>query len=98
MQDDKILWQEAVDNVLPANRPVEVLITILEGYPNGRSAEEQARRRVAAVQELAALNAFSEMPDPALWQREIREDRYTSEANAEEAKTAPGSSLEVEDW
>ena len=75
VEDDKIHWQEAVDNVLPANRPVEVLITILEGRPNGRSPEEQARHRVAAVQKLAALNAFSGMPDPARWQREIREDR-----------------------
>ena len=75
VEHDKIHWQEAVDNVLPANRAVEVLVTILEGQPTRRSLEEQARHRVAALQKLVALNTFSGVRDPAQWQREIREDR-----------------------
>lgn len=75
VQGDKIRWQEAVDDVLPSDHPVEVLVTILEGRPNGLSPEERGRRRVTALQRLAALNAFSKVEDPVQWQQESREDR-----------------------
>ncbi|PYJ03863.1 MAG: hypothetical protein DME25_11040 [Verrucomicrobia bacterium] len=75
VQGDKILWQEAVDNLLPSDRPVEVLVTILEGRPRGLSLEEQGQRRVAALHKLVALNAFSGIQDPVQWQQETREDR-----------------------
>ena len=75
VQGDKIHWQEAVDEVLPTDHPVEVLVTILEGRPNGVSVEERGRRRVAALRNLAALKAFSEIQDPVQWQQESREDR-----------------------
>ena len=71
---DRIHWQEAVDQVLPSDRAVEVLVIVLEGRPNGLSPEERGRRRVAALQKLAALNAFSQIQDPARWQQESRED------------------------
>ena len=70
IQGERISWQEAVDNVLPADRPVEVLVTILEGTANGPSPEESGRRRAAALEKLAALNAFSKIQDPIQWQRE----------------------------
>ena len=75
VQGDKIQWQEAVDDVLPLDQPVEVLVTILEGRPNGLSLEERGRRRVAALEKLAALNAFSQVQDPVQWQQESREER-----------------------
>lgn len=75
VEDDRIHWQEAVGDVVPAHRPVQVLVTVLEGQPHGRSLEEQARRRAAALQKLVALEAFSQMPDPAQWQREARAER-----------------------
>ena len=75
VQGDRIHWQEAVDEVLPSDRPVEVLVTILEGQPNGLSPEERGCRRVAALERLAALNAFSQIQDPVQWQQESREER-----------------------
>jgi len=75
VQGDKIHWQEAVDKVLPSDHPVEVLVTILEGGINGLSPEERGRRRVAALERLAELNAFSQVQDPVKWQQESREDR-----------------------
>lgn len=75
VQGDKIHWQEAVDKVLPPDHAVEVLVTILEGPPNGLPPEERGRRRVAALEKLAALGAFSQIQDPVQWQQESREDR-----------------------
>lgn len=75
VQGDRIQWQESVDDVLPQDRAVEVLVTVLEGRPNGLSPEERGRRRIAAMQKLAGLNAFSKIQDPARWQQESREDR-----------------------
>lgn len=75
VRGDRIDWQERVDNIVSPSQPVEVLVTILENRPAGRSPEEQGRRRVAALRKLAARNAFAAMPDPAQWERETREDR-----------------------
>jgi hypothetical protein len=75
VEGDKIHWQEAVENILPGNRPVEVLVTLLDGPGNGLSSAERGKRRIAALQKLAALNSFSEIKDPVKWQQESREER-----------------------
>lgn len=39
-------------------------------------SEDQGRRWFAeALRKLQALNPFSDIPDPAAWQREVRKDR-----------------------
>jgi len=75
VEGDKIHWQEAVENILPSNRPVEVLVTVLDAPGDGLSSAEHGKRRIAALQKLAALNSFSEIKDPPKWQQESREDR-----------------------
>jgi hypothetical protein len=72
---DRIHWQEAVDDLVHPDRPVEVLVTILPQEDSNVSTEERGRRRVAALQKIAASNAFSEIQDPTEWQRQAREDR-----------------------
>jgi len=81
VQGDKLHWLDSPDDLLPANQPVPVLVTILNGQSDV-SAEEQARRRVAALQKLAALNALSTVSDPAQWQRETRDDRPLPDRDA----------------
>jgi hypothetical protein len=71
----RIEWLEATENIVPTDQPIDVLVTILGGHPNGPSPEEQGRLRVAALQKLVALNAFSAVADPAQWQQETRKDR-----------------------
>lgn len=39
------------------------------------SAVVRGEKMAAALAKLAAVNAFSEIEDPARWQREIRKDR-----------------------
>ena len=73
LEGDKLHWKEQPD-LLPADRPVDVLVTILNGT-NDVSEEQQIRRRLAALQKLSALNALSGITDPVKWQQEAREDR-----------------------
>jgi hypothetical protein len=75
VRGDRIRWQETVENVVPPNESMEVLVTILEGQPIGLSLEAKGQRRVAALRRLAAQNAFPAIADPAQWERETREDR-----------------------
>lgn len=74
VEGDKIHWQEAVGNLLPANEAVDVLVTVL-GKKVKVSLEEQGSQRVAALQQLRTLNAFSKISDPVEWEREMRKDR-----------------------
>ena len=73
LEGDKLHWKEQPDP-LPANRPVDVLVTILNGSGEV-SEEQQIRRRLSALQKLSGLNALSDITDPVKWQQETREDR-----------------------
>ncbi len=56
-----------------SQRPIAKITRIAESdLPEvvGRG-EEMAR----ILEQIAALNAFADVPDPVLWQREIRQDR-----------------------
>jgi hypothetical protein len=56
--------------------PTEVAITLLKPQPASED-ERRAQRQmaVAALAELAAAGGISSIPDPAAWEREIRQDR-----------------------
>ena len=58
------------------NGPMSVKITPLEPEPDSEEMR-RARRRVAveALAELAAAGGISSIPDPAAWEREIRQNR-----------------------
>ena len=75
VEGDRIRWQEPVDDILDKDHAVEVLVTVLKNREAGISPAERGKRRVAALQKLAAMNAFSSIEDPVQWQREGREDR-----------------------
>jgi hypothetical protein len=57
--------------------PTRVEITLLKPEPPESQEARRARRKVAvdALAELAAAGGIASIPDPAAWQREIRQDR-----------------------
>ena len=75
VEGDKLHWQESPDDVLPANKPVQVLVSILIGNSLDISPEAQGQRRVVALRKLASINALAAIHDPSKWQQETREDR-----------------------
>ena len=72
---NRIEWLEASEGVFPPERHVEALITPLGERESGVSARERAERRVAALKQLVAQNAFPALEDPSGWQREARGER-----------------------
>jgi hypothetical protein len=72
------------------DQPVRVRVTVVEpasaGGDNGLppdavlhapnlSKQERGRRMRGALEQLAAIDAFADVPDPVQWQREVRRDR-----------------------
>jgi hypothetical protein len=56
------------------DHPLSVQVTVLE---EGTAAEEATRGQAmaAALEQLAAHGALSDITDPVKWQRELRQDR-----------------------
>jgi hypothetical protein len=73
MQDNHIKWSGEAPQLLTPDRAARVHVTLLERVPvpNGN----QGQRMAAALEKLAASQALAYIPDPAAWEREMREDR-----------------------
>jgi hypothetical protein len=71
LQGDHLEWEGPKPEL---EEPVAVLVTLAEHEENLGDAE-RGRRMAAALQALAEGGAFSEIPDPVAWQREMRRDR-----------------------
>lgn len=72
---DRIQWLEASEQTFPAAHPVAALITPLQEQAATVPDQQRTERRLAALEKLAAINAFSGLPDPLEWQRATRNDR-----------------------
>jgi len=68
LRGDRLQWAgDAPDPSAPL--PVDVIV--LDTTPNGSRGKEMAD----ALAQIAARGGISSIPDPAAWQREIRQDR-----------------------
>jgi hypothetical protein len=56
------------------NLAVEVYVTILTENLKDKIAQGQGKEMAAALEKLAASNAFADISDPVAWQREERLD------------------------
>jgi hypothetical protein len=72
LRGNQLEWTESVPEHL--EREVAVHVTILD-EPVPPAKLEQGRRMAAALEQLAAMNALSEITDPVAWEREMRQDR-----------------------
>jgi hypothetical protein len=73
LRGDLLEWEEEVQRLSEDDRPVQVLVTILEEKPiqeeNGRG-----QRMALVLEKLAQAQAFAGI-DPVAWQRDVRQDR-----------------------
>jgi hypothetical protein len=72
LRGDSLEWGEEVGGNLRVDRPVQVLVTILE-EPIAKS-EGRGQRMADALEKLAQARAFAEI-DPVVWQQDVRQDR-----------------------
>lgn len=70
LKGDQLEWTDVVPSHLASEQPVEV--TIID-EPD--QIADRRRRMAAALEKLAAVDAFSGISDPSEWQRDIRKDR-----------------------
>lgn len=70
LKGNRLEWTDRGPVDLDPEQPVEVTI-LDEPDPTG----SRRKRMAEALEKLAASDAFSEIPDPVEWQREIRKDR-----------------------
>jgi hypothetical protein len=68
LRGDRLEWTgDAPD----PSAPLPVDVTVLDSTPNGSRGRDMAH----ALEEIASRGGIASIPDPAAWQREIRQDR-----------------------
>jgi hypothetical protein len=75
LHGDRLEWSDAPPDELAQNRPVAVYVTILEESQHPVERAQTGQQMAAILEQLANMNAFAEIADPAAWEREIRSDR-----------------------
>ncbi len=75
LRGNHVEWCGDVDQRIAVDRPVAVHITILEDLVAPVGVESQGERMATALEHLAAIHALAEVSDPAIWEREIRQER-----------------------
>jgi hypothetical protein len=75
LHGDRLEWSDAPPDELTQNRPVAVYVTILEEPRNPPEQTQTGQQMAAILEQLANMNAFAEIADPAAWERAIRSDR-----------------------
>ena len=76
LRGDLLEWEEEVRRNLRDDRPMQVLVTILDGKPISTD-EGRGQQMAAVLEKLAQAQAFAGI-DPVAWQRDLRQDRGTS--------------------
>ncbi|MGH9432705.1 MAG: hypothetical protein ACRD3T_14275 [Terriglobia bacterium] len=71
LRGNRLEWSEQVPERLTGDRPVAVQVTVLEE----EAKTSQGPGMADALEKLARMNALAEIPDPAAWEREQRQDR-----------------------
>ncbi|MUG95719.1 hypothetical protein F7734_26530 [Scytonema sp. UIC 10036] len=73
LRGDSLEWGEEVQRLFRDDRPVQVLVTILEEEPT-QEKNGRGQRMAAVLEKLAQAQAFAGI-DPVAWQRDVRQDR-----------------------
>ncbi|GAA6615178.1 hypothetical protein [Scytonema sp. NUACC26] len=73
LRGNSLEWGEEVQCLFKDDRPVQVLVTILEEEPT-QEKNGRGQRMAAVLEKLAQAQAFAEI-DPVAWQRDVRQDR-----------------------
>jgi len=75
LRDNRLEWTGDAPVNLPKEQGIAVHVTVLDGAPDPQPAVNQGQQLAAILERLAALRPFADMPDPAAWERDIRQDR-----------------------
>jgi hypothetical protein len=77
LRGDSLKWEEDTGQNLRGDRPIQVLVTILEEQLEEQPITEtngRGKQMAAALEKLSQVQAFAGI-DPVVWQRDVRQDR-----------------------
>lgn len=75
LRDNRIEWSGETPQQVSESEAVRVRVTILDKVPLPSTEDTQGSRMAAALAKIAARGSLCQIPDPALWERDIRQDR-----------------------
>lgn len=73
LNGNSLEWSENAEQAINCDRPVQVLVTILEEAPV-EQPRQRGQRMATVLQQLAQVQAFPDV-DPVEWQRKARQDQ-----------------------
>ena len=75
LRGNHVEWCGDVDHHIAVDHPVAVHITILDDPVVTTGVVSQGKLMATALERLAEIHALADVADPAVWEREIRQDR-----------------------
>ncbi len=72
---DRLEWSDEEPELATTGEPVPVHVTILDESLLNVPSIDRGQQMAAALERLAAANGLKDIPDPAAWQRQTRQDR-----------------------
>ncbi len=82
LRGNRLEWSDAPPADLGAEQPVAVHVTILEPSDQVSQPLHTGAAMVVILEQLAHSQAFAEIGDPSVWEREQREERHLPERAA----------------
>ncbi len=75
LKGDMLEWDDEVPMLASPEHPVQVYVTILDETEPLSEREGQGQQMASVLQRLAAQGGLKAIPDPILWQQEVRQER-----------------------
>ena len=75
LKGNRIEWEQEAPEGLGPGRSIAVYVTILGEAESPAVRPSQGRQMAAILEQLAATDALSDLADPGVWEREIRQER-----------------------
>ena len=75
LKGNHLEWSEDAPTQITNDKAIEVFVTILDKPVVTPDKEEPGRLMAEALNQLAEINAQSEITDPVAWERETRQGR-----------------------
>ena len=82
LHGDRLEWSDTPPDELAQNRSVAVYVTILEEPRNPAERAQTGQQMAAILEQLANMDAITDIADPAAWERAIRSDRVLADRDS----------------
>jgi len=75
VRGNRLEWYDTLPAGRASGHPVAVHVIILDDMEQTTSNAQPGQQMAEVLEQLAQAHTFTEIDDPAIWEREIRRDR-----------------------